>query len=77
MFLLSKVLPLLLLLLDLLRRRRWPSIAALAVLLLFATALIAEGLWRWLERQGLRVLLNWIPSAKGLDSSSRTLYRAW
>ena len=45
MFLMSKVLPLLLLLWDLLRRRRW--------------------------------LLNWIPSAKGLDSTSRTLYRAW
>lgn len=70
MFLLSKLLPLLLLplgvallllLWGVLRRRRWPAIAALAD------------------------PLNWIPSAKGLDSSSRalreaigrTLYRAW
>ena len=58
MFLLSKLLPLLLLplgvallllLWGVLRRRRWPAIAALGA--------------------GL--------SAKGLDSTSRTLYRAW
>ena len=59
MFLISKVLPLLLLPLGvallllfwgLLRSRRWPAIAALAVLWLFATPLVAEGLLRWLER---------------------------
>ena len=63
MFLLSKLLPLLLLplgvallllLWGVLRRRRWPAIAALAVLWLFATPLIAEGLWRWLERPYVR-----------------------
>lgn len=67
MFLLSKLLPqlllplglaLLLLLLALLRRRRWPTAAALAILWIFATPLTADGLWRWLEgpqqrRQGL------------------------
>jgi len=63
MFLLSKLLPLLLLplgvallllLWGVLRSRRWPAIAALAVLWLFATPLIAEGLWRWLERPYVR-----------------------
>ncbi len=59
MFLLSKVLPLLLLPLGValllllwgtLRGSRWPAIAALAVLWIFSTPLVAEGLWRWLER---------------------------
>jgi uncharacterized SAM-binding protein YcdF (DUF218 family) len=63
MFLLSKLLPLLLLplgvallllLWGVLRRRRWPAIAAVAVLWFFATPLIAEGLWRWLERPYVR-----------------------
>ena len=63
MFLLSKLLPLLLLplgvallllLWGVLRRRRWPAIGALAVLWLFATPLIPEGLWRWLERPYVR-----------------------
>ena len=63
MFLLSKLLPLLLLplgvallllLWGVLRRRRWPAIAALAVLWLSSTPLIAEGLWRWLERPYVR-----------------------
>lgn len=59
MFLLSKLLPLLvlplglallLLLLAVLRGWRWPVVAALALLWIFATPLVAEGLWRWLER---------------------------
>lgn len=58
MFLLSKLLPLLvlplglallLLLWGVLRRRRWPGLAALAILWIFATPLTAELLWRWLE----------------------------
>ena len=60
MFLLSKVLPLLLL----------PLGEA-------HSAFQMARAKRLFERQGLRVLLNWIPSAKGLDSTSRTLYRAW
>jgi uncharacterized SAM-binding protein YcdF (DUF218 family) len=59
MFLLSKILPLLVLPLGLalllllwavLRRRRWPLITALVLLWTAATPLVAEGLWRWLER---------------------------
>jgi uncharacterized SAM-binding protein YcdF (DUF218 family) len=59
MFLLSKLLPLLLLPLGVamlllvwgaVRRRRWPGISAFAVLWIFATPLTAEALWRWLER---------------------------
>jgi uncharacterized SAM-binding protein YcdF (DUF218 family) len=58
MFLLSKLLPLLVLPLGLalllllhgsLRARRWPARAALVILWLFATPLTAEGLWRSLE----------------------------
>lgn len=58
MFLLSKLLPLLvlplglallLLLYGVLRPGRWPPRAALLILLLFATPLTAEGLWRSLE----------------------------
>lgn len=58
MFLISKLLPLLvlplglsfaLLLLGLLRRRRWPVITALSVLWVFSTPLTAQALWRWLE----------------------------
>ena len=52
--LLTKGSHLLLLLWGVLRRRRWPAIAALTVLWLFATPLIAEGLWRWLERPYVR-----------------------
>ncbi len=59
MFLLSKLLPLLLLPLGLalllllwaaIRGGRAPVLAALGILWLFATPLAAEGLWRWLER---------------------------
>ena len=59
MFLLSKLLPLLLLPLGLalllllwaaMRRRRAPLLAALGILWLFGTPLTAEALWRWLER---------------------------
>ena len=59
MFLLSKVLPLLvlplglallLLLWGVLRSSRWPALAALAVLWVFSTPLVAECLWRELER---------------------------
>lgn len=59
MFLLSKLLPLLLLPIGLalllllwaaIRGGRAPVIAALGMLWLFATPLTAEGLWRWLER---------------------------
>ena len=59
MFLLSKLLPLLLLPLGLAlllliwavwRGGRAPLLAALGLLWLFATPLTAEGLWRWLER---------------------------
>jgi asparagine synthase (glutamine-hydrolysing) len=58
-FLLSKVLPLLVLPLGLVlllllwgasRGSRWPGLTALALLWVFATPLTAEGLWRWLER---------------------------
>jgi uncharacterized SAM-binding protein YcdF (DUF218 family) len=58
MFLLSKLLPLLVLPLGLVlslllygscRSRRWPARAALVILWLFATPLTAEGLWRSLE----------------------------
>lgn len=58
MFLLSKLLPLLvlplglallLLLYGVLRLRRWPARLALLILWLFATPLTAEGLWRSLE----------------------------
>lgn len=58
MFLLSKLLPLLvlplglallLLLYGVLRSRRWPARLALLILWLFATPLTAEGLWRSLE----------------------------
>jgi len=63
MFLLSKLLPLLLLPLGVaivllvcgaVRGSRWPGISALAVLWIFATPLTAEVLWRWLERPHLR-----------------------
>jgi hypothetical protein len=59
MFQLSKVLPLLVLPLGLAllllgwgigRGGRWPAPVALALLWFFATPLVAEGLWRWLER---------------------------
>ncbi|NQW40279.1 MAG: YdcF family protein, partial [Cyanobacteria bacterium] len=59
MFLLSKLLPLLvlplgvallLLLWGVLRGVRWPAIAALALLWILATPLVGEALWRWLER---------------------------
>lgn len=59
MFLLSKLLPLLVLPLGLalllllwaaFRGGRAPVLAALGILWLFATPLTAEGLWRWLER---------------------------
>jgi uncharacterized SAM-binding protein YcdF (DUF218 family) len=59
MFLLSKLLPLLvlpqglallLLLWGALRGSRWPALVALALLWVFATPMVAEGLWRWLER---------------------------
>jgi uncharacterized SAM-binding protein YcdF (DUF218 family) len=59
MFLLSKLLPLLLLPLGLalllllwavLRGARVPVVAALAILWVFSTPLTAQGLWRWLER---------------------------
>jgi uncharacterized SAM-binding protein YcdF (DUF218 family) len=59
MFLLSKLLPLLVLPLGLalllllwaaFRGGRTPVLAALGILWLFATPLTAEGLWRWLER---------------------------
>jgi uncharacterized SAM-binding protein YcdF (DUF218 family) len=59
MFLLSKILPLLVLPLGLAllllvwsvwRGGRWSAAAALALLWVFATPLVAEGLWRWLER---------------------------
>ncbi|MFY8149385.1 MAG: YdcF family protein [Prochlorococcaceae cyanobacterium] len=58
MFLLSKLLPLLLLPLGLalllllwgvLRGSRWPAAAALALLAFFSCPLTAEALWRWLE----------------------------
>jgi len=59
MFQLSKILPLLVLPLGLAllllgwgigRGGRWPAPVALALLWFFATPLVAEGLWRWLER---------------------------
>lgn len=59
MFLLSKLLPLLVLPLGLalllllwaaVRGGRVPVLAAMGLLWLFATPLTAEGLWRWLER---------------------------
>ncbi len=59
MFLLTKLLPLLVLPLGLalllllwgaLRGSRWPALVALAWLWIFSTPLVAEGLWRWLER---------------------------
>jgi uncharacterized SAM-binding protein YcdF (DUF218 family) len=59
MFQLSKILPLLVLPLGLAllllvwgvwRGGRWPAALALALLWFFATPLVAEGLWRWLER---------------------------
>ena len=59
MFLLSKVLPLLVLPLGLalvllfwgmVHGSRWPAFPALVLLWVFATPLTAEGLWRWLER---------------------------
>jgi uncharacterized SAM-binding protein YcdF (DUF218 family) len=43
-------LTLLLLLWGALRGGRWPNLAALVLLWVFATPLVAEGLWRWLER---------------------------
>ena len=58
MFLLSKILPLLLLplgivflllLLFALRGGRWLLISSLSVLWIFSLPLTAEGLWRWLE----------------------------
>jgi uncharacterized SAM-binding protein YcdF (DUF218 family) len=71
MFLLSKLLPLLvlpqglallLLLWGALRGSRWPALAALGLLWVFATPLVAEGLWRWLEhpyqRKSAKVLLS-------------------
>ncbi len=77
MFLISKIVPLLLLPLGVaillllwggIRGRRWPGISALAVLLIFATPLTSEVLWRWLEQPYLRrtaaaVLQNARPAA--------------
>ena len=77
MFLLSKLLPLLLLPLGLamllllwggIRGSRWPGFSALAVLWIFATPLTAEALWRWLEwphqrRTAAAVLHNARPAA--------------
>ncbi|MEA5423753.1 hypothetical protein [Synechococcus sp. CCY9202] len=58
MFLLTKILPLLvlplglallLLLWGVLRGSRWPAAAALPLLAFFSTPLTGEALWRWLE----------------------------
>jgi len=78
-FLLSKLLPLLLLPLGVtllllvwgsLRRLRWPGIAALAILWLFSTPLTAELLWRWLEwpqqRQTARAVLDGVSRSEPL-----------
>ena len=80
MFLLSKLLPLLVLPLGLAlllllygtgRSRRWPARAALVILWLFATPLTAEGLWRSLEWPHRRQT-----AAVGLESASAEGARA-
>ena len=60
-YILSKLLPLavlplglslILLLVGLLGRWRWPVIAALLLLWVFSLGLVSQGLWRWLEAPG-------------------------
>ena len=64
-YLLSKLLPLavlplglslILLVVGLLGRWRWPVIAALLLLWVFSLGLVSQGLWRWLEAPWTRQL---------------------
>ena len=57
-YLLSKILPLallplgmslILLLVGLIGRWRWPAITVLLLLWVFSLGLVSQGLWRWLE----------------------------
>ena len=57
-YLLSKVLPLLvlplgaalgLLALAVLQRRHWPVVAAMSLLWIFSTGVVSQLLWRWVE----------------------------
>ena len=80
MFLMSKVLPLLLLpqgeahsAFQMARAKRLFERQGLRVLP-FPVDFQASGAW---AGNPLADPLNWLPSAKGLDSRSRTLYRAW
>jgi uncharacterized SAM-binding protein YcdF (DUF218 family) len=77
MFLLSKVLPLMvlplglalaLLLLGLRRGPRWPVVAAVLVLWVFATPLVADGLWRWLERPYQRMAVEDVLADQRVDA---------
>jgi uncharacterized SAM-binding protein YcdF (DUF218 family) len=71
-YLLSKVLPLLVLPLGLvlwlllaawITGRRWPVLLALLLLWIAATPLLAQGLWRWLERPWQRRTADQAPRA--------------
>ena len=69
-YLLSKILPLavlplglslILLLVGLIARRRWPFCTALMLLWVFSLGLVSEGLWRWLEAPWQRRAATVVP----------------
>ena len=72
---LSKLLPLvvlplglslLLLLVGLIARWRWPVITAIAVLWVFSLGLVSQTLWRWLEAPWQRQLVESVPKADAI-----------
>ena len=74
-YILSKLLPLallplglslILLLLGLLARWRWPVITALLLLWVFSLGLVSQGLWRWLEAPWTRQPAAAAPSADAI-----------
>ena len=74
-YLLSKLLPLavlplglslILLVVGLIGRRRWPVIAALLLLWVFSLGLMSQSLWRWLEAPWQRRAATAAPSADAI-----------
>ena len=74
-YLLSKILPLallplgmslILLLVGLIGRWRWPAITALLLLWVFSLGLVSQGLWRWLEAPWQRRAATAMPRADAI-----------
>ena len=74
-YLLSKLLPLallplglslILLLIGLIGRWRWPVITALLLLWVFSLGVVSQGLWRWLEAPWQRRAVTAAPSADAI-----------